>query len=159
MSLGRACDRRWGICECIRCGDIAIQNNGLIYSVLMHIYIYTVHTNSSLNNSILSNWHECNKIFLIFLKLIPTTLSQLLFSHKNTKWTSTATHQHQHSSAWTTSDRLVYNRLQTVLAQILMTLMNRRNILAPRMAMAVMVNVRLLLYLLINLRIIRVTVG
>jgi hypothetical protein len=41
------------------------------------------------------------------------------------------------------SDRIVYNRLQTVEAQIPMTPINRWNILAPRMAMEVMGNVRL----------------
>jgi len=35
------------------------------------------------------------------------------------------------------------SRLHTLVAQILMNLRNRRNILAPQMAMAVMVNVRL----------------
>ena len=105
--------------------------------------IYIIPINSNFNNTFFQYWHEDYRIFVIFHKLIPITLSQLLFSLKNVKYTSTAADQHQHHSAWTKSDRLVYNRLQTVVAQILTTLMSRRNILAPRMAMAVMVHVRL----------------
>jgi len=104
-----------------------------------YIYIYILIITSNFNNRILPYWIQDYRNFLIFHKLIPTTLSQLFFSLKNVKYTSTAAEQHQHHSAWTTSYRLVYSRLQTVVAQILTTLMNRRNILAPRMTMAVMV--------------------
>ena len=107
------------------------------------VCIFIVLINSNFSNKILSYWHEYYRILLIFHKLIPTTLSQLLFSLKNAKWTFTAADQHQHHSAWTTSDRVVYSRLQTEVAQILMALMYRKNFWAPRMTMAVMVNVRL----------------
>jgi len=70
-----------------------------IYLYIYEYYIYKVLINSNFNNKILPYCHEDYRIFLIFPKLIPTTLSHLLFSLRNVKYTSTAADQHQRHSA------------------------------------------------------------
>jgi len=74
------------VCVCVCVCVNSTYNNDHIYVLIyiyIYIYIYTL-INSNFNNKILPYCHEDYRIFLIFPKLIPTTLSQLFFFHSGT---------------------------------------------------------------------------